>query len=97
MSRRSKKTSTAPLAVASDGTVLLNMVHADGSRDPTMLLERALHEGGVVFVGVTITRPEQALLLKRMDDATEETAAWIWGRRQRRRRARSRIKRRTVS
>jgi len=73
----------APLAVTSDGRVLINLAGA-GPADPVKLVERALAEGGLVFVGVVLGRKEVAFALKHLDDSAAELASWIWGGRQRR-------------
>jgi len=86
----------APMAVASDGSILLNIALA-GDQDIVKLVERALAEGGTVFVGVAITEAERVLALKRADDAAAETVGWILGGRQRRRRLTARRIRKTPS
>jgi hypothetical protein len=83
--RRSKKVSTAPMAVASDGTLLLNIAMTDGPADPRKLVERALAQGSPVFIGVIANRSEVAVTKRWMDDATFEVVGTIWGGRGRRR------------
>jgi hypothetical protein len=86
MSRPSTKVSTAPLAVASDGSLLMNIAASAGPLHPVKLTERALAEGGKIFVGIVATPKEIRSALKALDDSTAEIASWIWGARHRRRR-----------
>jgi hypothetical protein len=74
------------MALASDGRLLLNVAASDGSLDPVKLVERAVAEGGVVFVGIVLRGKEVAFTMKSTDDASAEIAAWLWGVRQRPRR-----------
>jgi hypothetical protein len=87
----------APLAIASDGSLLLNIAHASGPTDPRKLLERALAEGRAVFIGVTCPVTQQAVAKRWLDEAAAEMVGTIWGKRQRRRRAVARRIRRTPS
>jgi hypothetical protein len=75
----------APMAVASDGSLLLNMAMTDGSTDPRQLVERALVQGSKVFVGVVATPGEVAVTKRWMDDSTVEVVGAIWDGRGRRR------------
>jgi hypothetical protein len=86
MSRRpSKRVCVAPMAVASDGNVLINVAMTDGPTDPKKLVERALAQGTAVFVGVVATAQEIAVTKRWMDDATAEVIGTIWSGRGRRR------------
>ncbi len=85
------------LAVASDGTVLVNIAHCETSQDPQVLLERAIAEGGELFIGVQLVPREAREALRRLDDRAAEAAGVIAGRRQRRRRAKERKSERTDS
>ncbi|MGO9836761.1 MAG: hypothetical protein ACLP1X_21400 [Polyangiaceae bacterium] len=87
----------AALAVTLDGTVLVSMAHLVPKGDPRRLLARALREGQDVFVGVALTDQESAFVLARLDNAGAEAAARISADRQRRRRAKERIKRRSAT
>jgi len=81
----------APMAVASDGTLLLNIAITDGATDPRQLLERALAPATPVFVAVVATAGEVAVTSRWMDDATVEVVGAIWdGRGRRHRPTRSR-------
>ena len=83
--RRSKRVSMAPMAVASDGTLLINVALTDGPDDPVKLVERALAQGTAVFVGVVATAQEIAVTKRWMDNATAEVIGTIWSGRGRRR------------
>jgi hypothetical protein len=48
----------APLALTSDGAVLLNVVELDVRAVPDALLRAALQQRGAVFVGVALDRHE---------------------------------------
>jgi hypothetical protein len=86
MSRRHSKVSIAPLALASDGRMLLNVAVRTGPLDPSKLVERAVAEGGQIFIGVVLAKKEVAFALEATDDSTAELSSWIRGARQRRRR-----------
>jgi hypothetical protein len=87
----------APMAVASDGTVLLNVAASADPTDPKKLVERAVADGGKVFVGVVLGRKDVRFALKSIDNSTAEIASWIWGARHRRRREVARKIRKTPS
>ena len=83
--RRAPTVLQTPIAVTSDGKILVNVALTDGPQDPKKLLERALAERGRVFIGVAVTPNETALVLKSVDDSTAEVIAWVWGDHKRRR------------
>ena len=83
---RREKICMAPLALASDGALLLNIALSDGPADPKMLVERASVDGGQLFIGIVLSPTETAFALKAIDDSTAEISGWLWGARQRRRR-----------
>lgn len=87
----------APIAVTVDGTVLVSVAHLVPRGDPRRLLARALREGQDVFIGVALTEQESAIVLARLDNAGAEAAARIAADRQRRRRVKERIKRRSAT
>jgi hypothetical protein len=97
VSRVSKWLSMAPMAVASDGSLIVNVAVSAGRLDPQKLVERALAEGRPVFVGIVLRPKEVTFTMKALDDSTAEIASWLWGARHRRRRESKRIKRRTGS
>lgn len=80
----------AGLAVALDGTILLNVAHVAAEQDPAALLERAIEGGGELFVGVQLSRAESRRAIALLEDRAAEAAGVIVGRRQRRRRANDR-------
>jgi hypothetical protein len=81
MSRRLHR---APFALASDGTVLVNMTEFDGPRSLAALLNKATEQKGRVFVGVQLTPAEIRWVLARLDEGCQEAAAYVAGGRQRR-------------
>jgi hypothetical protein len=87
MSRRRKpRVVKAPMAVASDGSILINVAASAGPHDTVKLVERAVAEGCPIFAGVTVSAQERRLVLTHLDDATAEIASWIFGGRHRHRR-----------
>ncbi len=81
----SRKVATAPLALTSNGDVLVNLAEFDGPGDLQSLLVRALRQRGRVFIGVELTRAEVSEILENARHAHADTVAHIAGRRQRRR------------
>ena len=75
----------APLALTSDGTVLVNLAHFDGPRSPAALLRRALAQKGQVFIGVQLTEQEVDDVLERLRHGSAEAVAYVVGARQGRR------------
>jgi hypothetical protein len=67
----------ASLAVALDGTVLVNVAAGSDLRDPARLAEIAARDGRIVFVGVPLSAAETRGALARLDDAGGELAARI--------------------
>jgi hypothetical protein len=45
------------IAIAADGSVLLNVAHWGSSQDPSIILERAFAEGGELFIGIQLAPP----------------------------------------
>ena len=71
---------SAPLAVASDGSVLVNLAHFDGVTDLDDAVEKAGRERGKVFVGVVVTTEElHRIVLPRVAQAAREAAAYVAG------------------
>lgn len=82
MSRRLHR---APFALASDGTVLVNVAEFDGVNDLAAALRRAGTEGGAVFVGVPAKPDEMADAVRHLGHGFREAAhVVIVGPRQRR-------------
>ena len=74
-----KRTHSAPLALALDGSLLLN---ASGQLDPSLVatVAKALSiRPGDVFIGTRLQPAQRAAALSRMDDAAAEAAARIHG------------------
>jgi hypothetical protein len=79
-----------PLAIGSDGTVLLNLLEVCGTSRPEELLQRALEQGGPVFIGVGLTQAEIDLARERLGHSAAEAAARLVAGRLRPRRRRAR-------
>src|SRR5438552_1235876 len=91
--RAAPKLHDAALALAVDGTVLLNVVHAadvDLHRTDTVahLLRCALEEADDVFIGVPLRGLDRAEALRRLANGAADAAGHVVG--QRRRRVRER-------
>ena len=68
-----------PFAVASDGTVFVNVTRWEGIAAADILLARANLEPGALFIGVRLTDDEIKTLLEAIASATSEAAGWICG------------------
>ncbi len=75
----SREVNDAPLAVASDGTVFVNVTHVGGMKEPGELLELALEEEGEVFIGVALEPAEVEEVLRRLDDGAADAVANVLG------------------
>lgn len=91
------KVHPAAFAVATDGTVIINVAGYYGNEPPEKLLQRALDDGGTLFVGVSLQAFEVRELLGRLQDNTFEACGFILGARNRRRRKRAARARREAS
>jgi hypothetical protein len=65
----------APLALASDGSVIANLV-AMGEGSVLAALDRLRAAGHTVFVGVVLNGDEKRAVLAGIDDAAAEIVAW---------------------
>lgn len=74
----------AAFAVASDGTLLLNVAHVGRHMRPEQLLRWALGQPGEVFIGVRMTKGEASRVLQWSSDIHTEAVAFVVGKRQRR-------------
>lgn len=74
-----------PLAITSDGTVLLNLAMFDVPKRIEKLVELAMAERGAVFIGIAVTRHEQQRLRVEFDDAALQAAYGVAGTRQKKR------------
>lgn len=81
----SRRVVLAPLALTSDGDVLINVATIASSTDVETIVRAAERERGALFIGVILSPREKEFALARLDNAADETAARIVGRRQRRR------------
>jgi hydrogenase maturation factor len=77
--RRQARLHLAPLAIASDGKLLINIAYVHDIRTLGAMSERLRKEKTLVFVGYIVGRHETELVLRRLDDAAAETAAVIAG------------------
>lgn len=88
----SRRVHLAPLALTSDGDVLLNVAMFDAPKDLATLLRLAQTQSAKVFVGVPLSGSELDFILSELRHAYRDGAAWLVGGRQRRVRSRSRKK-----
>jgi hypothetical protein len=68
-----------PFAVASDGTVYVNVTRWEGVVAIEMLLHRAQLEPGALFIGVSLEPDELKALLGTIASAGSEASAHICG------------------
>jgi hypothetical protein len=78
------------LAATADGTVLVNIAHWETSKDPQAILERAIAEGGRLFIGVQLSPKEEKEALRWLDNGAAEGVGHFGGSRHRRRRVKER-------
>jgi hypothetical protein len=71
--------STAPLAIATDGSVLVNVAQLLVDDDVGAIIEEARRHKGPIFVGVPMSRAEVKTALRALDDAAAEVAAHVGG------------------
>lgn len=88
----SRRVHLAPLALTSDGEVLLNVAMFDAPKDLATLLRLAQTESVSVFIGVPLSGSELEFILSELRHAYRDGAAWLVGGRQRRAGVRSRKK-----
>ena len=70
----------APLAVASDGSVLVNLAHFDGVTSVADAVEKAVNAQREVFFGVVVTTEElHRIVLPRVAQVAREAAAYVAG------------------
>lgn len=75
----SRKIHQAPLAVASDGTLLLSVRELDATESLDGLVAAACNHQGAVFVGVALSRGETRRVLGDLTHAHREVAAYVAG------------------
>ena len=78
----------AAFAVASDGTLLMNVSHVGRQFTPSQLLQWALGQPGKVFLGVQMSPAEAKRVLGWCKDINSEAVAFVVGPRERRSRRR---------
>ncbi|KYG09067.1 hypothetical protein BE21_19940 [Sorangium cellulosum] len=74
-----RKVAQAPFAVGSDGTVFVNLAHVRGDVSVVKLMWAARRMDGVLFLGVSVSRPEKDALFQAIDDAGAEAIAKMVG------------------
>ena len=82
----------AAFAVASDGTLLMNVAHVDRRFTPSQLLQWALGQPGKVFVGVQMSPAEVKKVATWSRDVHDEAVAYVVGPRERRARGAKKCK-----
>jgi streptomycin 6-kinase len=70
----------APMALASDGTPLLNITHVVDATDPVAVVRTLLAAGHTLFIGVVVPARCRRRMAKDIDDAATEVACRIGGR-----------------
>lgn len=80
---------SAPFAIASDGSILVNVNGYAGETDLEALLRRAVEDGKMIFVGTRLGATEARELVRRLQDPCHEMTGVVLGARERRRRKRS--------
>jgi hypothetical protein len=83
-----KKPHAAALALASDGTLLLNVAGETGDDDLDELLERAKASSDSVFVGIPLSAAEARRVAQRLEHSGAEAAAVLFAARKKRGRRR---------
>lgn len=81
-----KKPHPAALALASDGTLLINLAGDDHVEDLEAVLERARRSRARVFIGVPLTASEAGRVAARLEHSSAEAAALVFAARGKRRR-----------
>jgi len=82
----------APFALASDGSVLVNLAMLGGSDRFAKLPHVEGQHEVEVFIGVRLAAGEQVQVLKSLENAADEAVARLFGQRRRRETARRRRK-----
>ena len=77
--RKKPNVSDAPMAIASNGMVLVNLTHLENG-DVLEAARKHLDEGHQVFVGVVVPRHLRASLAKDFEDAASDLTCRIGGR-----------------
>lgn len=72
------RSSRAPLAIASDGTVITNALSWTTADDLDTIIEAARAHGGTVFVGVVMPPRQVRQAMGQLDDMAAEIAGRRW-------------------
>jgi hypothetical protein len=86
--RVSSKIHKDPVALTSSGDILVNAACFDDLATLEEVVERARKERSAIFVGFVASEEDVPLIADRVHDACTEAAAFVVGKRQRKRRAR---------
>jgi hypothetical protein len=78
----SRRVHLAPLAIACDGAILVNVAMFDSPRGLAELFETAQRERGAVFIGLLLGPKEAAAARETLRHAHREAAAVVVGRRE---------------
>jgi hypothetical protein len=76
----------AAFAIASNGSLFVNVAHVDRRLSPAQLLQWALGQPGALFVGVQMSPAEATRVLNWCADPHDEAVAYVIGARVRRQR-----------
>ncbi len=82
----SRRILAAPFAIATDGTILINVAMFDVPRVIDAVMAVAQREHGALFVGLALTTTEIAAARETLRHALREAAAVVVGSREARRR-----------
>lgn len=83
----SRRIHPASFAVASDGTLLVNVLELDAPEDLSGLVRVAEKQPGATFLGVSLSPSETQQVLEAVAHGHREAAAFVVGRARRARRA----------
>jgi hypothetical protein len=70
----------APMAIASDGMLLINLTHLDGSGDVLGDARRLMAEGHAVFIGVALGPELRRVVVRDLDDALADVVGRVGAR-----------------
>jgi len=73
----SLKIHRAPLALASDGSIIINVHHVTGETNLAALIAQAAERGGTVFIGLLVEDKHRAIIAEAIDDAATEAASVV--------------------
>jgi hypothetical protein len=87
VSRARSKVHRDPVAITSSGDILINPAYVDDLHTLEDVVRRAKKEKRAIFIGFVVNRDEVPLIHDRVQDACKEGAAFVIGKRRKRRRA----------